>query len=113
MAYLIPDNLRSREDVSAPIRRVATAFKIALDDDVVVWFEPLFDSTGERPHFVVLLPDHGVATVEVLDVGHAQLLGTLRGRIRLVADGREIEADQPLARAERRAEKLRALIGPE
>jgi hypothetical protein len=110
VAWLIPDNLRSREDVPAAIRRVATAFKIALDDDVIVWFEPLFDAAEERPHFIVLLPDHGLATIEVLDVGPSQVLGTLRGQIRLVMGGKEVEREQPLARAERLAQTLRTRI---
>ena len=113
MAWLIPDNLRSREDVPATIRRVATAFKIALDDDVIAWFEPLFDAAEERPHFIVLLPDHGLATIEVLDVGPSQVLGTLRGQLRLVMGGKELEREHPLARAERLAATLRARIGNE
>lgn len=43
MAFLIPDNLRSRQDVPAGIRRVASAFQVGLDEDVTVWYEPLYD----------------------------------------------------------------------
>jgi hypothetical protein len=46
MASLVPDNLASRKDVPAAIRRVARAFQVAADDDVTVWYEPLFDPRG-------------------------------------------------------------------
>jgi hypothetical protein len=57
MAFLIPDNLKSRPDIPAGIRRVASAFQVGLDESAVVWYEPLYDPSGEKPHFVVLLPD--------------------------------------------------------
>jgi hypothetical protein len=107
MAFLIPDSLRNRPGVTAPVQRVAAALRNALDDDVTVWFEPPFDPTGEKPHFVVLMPDNGVAVLEVLDVPANKLLGVVRGRLRLECDGNEVELHQPLERAEAFAAVLR------
>lgn len=67
MAFLIPDNLRSRQDVPAAIRRIAGAFEIGLDETATVWFEPLYDPSGNKPHLVVLLPERGVAVLEVIE----------------------------------------------
>ena len=92
------------------LRRVATALKLGLDDDAIVWFEPQWDESGEKPHFVIFLPDHGIAVAEVLSVRAAKLLGVLRGRLRAERDGEEIDVEQPLARAERHAEILRDRI---
>lgn len=106
MAFVIPDNMRSRKGVPAGIRRAASAFQIALDDDATVWFEPPFDPSGERPHFVVLLPDRGVAVLECLDASWGQVLGSAGPRLRLERDGQEVEVENPIARA---AEMERAL----
>ena len=81
MAFLIPEGLRSRKDVPESIRRVAGALQTALDDDVTVWFEPLFHPIKERPHPVVLEPRRGVGVVEVLrGESQAPLRGARRGR---------------------------------
>lgn len=113
MAFLIPDNLRSRSGVPGGVRRVASAFKIGLGESVTVWYEPLYDPKGEKPHFVVLLPDQGIVVLEVLEVKHGGLLGVLRGRLRFERDGREIEVENPLIRAERLAGILRKRIDVE
>jgi hypothetical protein len=113
MAFLIPDNLRSRQDLATSVRRFATALKNGLDDEVIVWFEPLFDPTGAKPHFVVLMPDNGIAVLEVLDVTANRLLGVVRGKLRLERDGQEIEVEQPIARAEAFAAALRQRIAAE
>jgi hypothetical protein len=110
MAHLIPDNLKSRADVSAPIRRVASAFQVALDESVICWFEPLFDPEGQKPHFVVLLPEQGIAVFEVLDLKSDTFLGAFRGRVRFLRDGREIEVENPLVRADTLCEKLKARL---
>jgi len=111
MAFLIPDNLKSRKDVSDAIRRVARAFAIALDEDVTVWYEPLFDPDGELPHLVVLDPRLGIVVLEVLKGrDKANLLGAVRGRLRIEIDGEEREVDNPLERAERFADALRTRL---
>jgi hypothetical protein len=110
MAILVPDNLGSRKDVAEAIRRVANAFQTGLDDDVVVWYEPPYDPTNERPHLVVLEPRIGVVVLEVLKGKQGSVLGALRGRIRLEVDGTEVEVSDPLERAERFAASLRELI---
>ncbi|MCZ7588259.1 MAG: AAA family ATPase [Gaiella sp.] len=113
MAHLIPDSIRSQQGVPSTHRRVATALKLGLDDGAIVWYEPLFDADGTKPHFIVLLPDNGLAVIEVLDVRASKLLGVVRGKLRIELDGEEVEADQPLVRAEVYAETLRARIAAE
>jgi hypothetical protein len=113
MAQLIPDNARSREDIPAAVRRLATGLKLALDDDAIVWYQPLFDDPTGQPRFVVLLPDNGIAVLEVFDVCRAQVLGVLRSRIRVEQNGREQEMDSPLAVADCLAAELRQRVAAE
>lgn len=113
MAFLIPDNLKSNAHVSSTIRRVAGAFQIGLDDGVTVWYEPLYDPTGEKPHFVILIPFLGIIVLEVLDVEATNILGVIRGRLRIRRDGEEVEADSPLIRAKRLVDVLRQRIALE
>jgi hypothetical protein len=97
VAHLVPDNLSSRKDVPEPIRRVARAFAVAADDDVIVWYEPLFDPTGRHPHLVVLEPRVGVVVLEVLS-----------GRDPV--DPSAPMGASPLARAEGLADNLRTAL---
>jgi hypothetical protein len=113
MAFLIPDNLKSRTDVPSSARRVASAFQVGLDESVVVWYEPLYDPSGGKPHFVIMLPDRGVILLEVLEAKAAKILGVIRGKIRLERDGREVEVGNPLSRAEMFADILRKRINLE
>jgi hypothetical protein len=97
--------------VSDAFRRVAQAFAVAFEGDTTVWFEPLYDPSGELPHFVVLEPRIGIIVLEVLkgrDKG--KLLGAVRGKLRLEIAGDEVEVDNPLERAERLAASLRAQL---
>lgn len=99
MGYLIPENLRSRRDVSPGVARFAAALRDGLDDDVIVWYEPMFDLDGERPDLVVLIPYAGILVMEVLESRAAAIRGVRGGRL-LVADGWEPkEIDGPLNRA--------------
>ena len=113
VAFLIPENLRSRADLPPLVQRVAIALRNGLDDDAIVWFEPLFDARGSKPHFVVLMPDNGIAVVEVLAVRPNKLLGSVRGRLRIVRENEEADVEQPLARAESFAATLRERIAAE
>lgn len=107
---MIPDDVKTKPVVPSTIRKVLEALQMGLDERVTVWYEPLYDPAGEKPHLVVLFPDRGVAVLEVLAARDASLIGPFRGKIRLVRDGVEIEADNPLERAERLAAKLRERI---
>lgn len=113
MAFLIPDNIKSRKDVPSAIQRVAKALEIALDDTATLWFEPLFDPSKQKPHYVLLLPDRGVVVMEVLEAKSSGILGSVRGKLRLMRDATEVEVDNPLDRAERFAAILRQRIGAE
>lgn len=113
MAYLVPDNLKSRNDVAAAIRKTVSAFQVSLDDSSTVWYEPLYDPTGEKPHLVVLHPDRGIVVLEVMDTKGGGLLGALRGGLRLVRDGREVEVANPLVRADLLASSLRTRVKDE
>ncbi len=113
MAFIIPENLRSRRDVPNAVRQTASAFQIGLGGDATAWYEPLYDPSGTEPHFVVSFPDRGIAVMEILRVKSGGLLGVLRGKIRLQRDGDEIEADNPLSRAENLAKQLKQRIASE
>jgi len=113
MAFLIPDNLKSRRDVPGAIQRVAKALEIALNDQATLWFEPLFDPSNQKPHFVLLMPDRGIVVLEVLEAKATGILGMVRGKLRLTRDGREVEIDNPLTRAECFAGVLRDRISAE
>ena len=111
MALLIPDSLRSRKDVPATVRRVAGALGTALDDDVTIWYEPMFDHEGSRPDLVVLDPRSGVTVIEVLKgSGKTQLLGAIDGQLRVATDGKEVAIPSPLVRADAFASALRSAI---
>lgn len=111
MALLIPDSLRSRKDVPDAVRRMAGALGTALDDDVTVWYEPLFDHEGSRPDLVVLDPRSGVVVIEVLKgTGRSKLLGAVGGEIRMESDGKESTVSSPIDRAEAFAQLLRAAV---
>lgn len=98
MAFVIPENLRTRRDVPAGVARLGRALQEGLDDVATVWYEPLFDRTGERPDLVVLVPDAGILVIEVLESKANAIRGTRNGRLVVGGDGVEIET--PLARAE-------------
>lgn len=85
MAYLIPENLRSRRDVPPGVARLATALRDGLDDDVTVWYEPMFDVEGERPDLVLLLPNLGILVAEVLELRAGPIGGVGEGGLRIVA----------------------------
>lgn len=104
MAILIPENLRSNKAVPEAVRRVASALQTGLDDDAMVWYEPLFDVSSERPHLVVLEPRIGLVMLEV--ISH-KVLGGLRGNLHLEVDGTEEVTSSPLERAERFASAFR------
>jgi len=106
VAFLIPDNLKSRSDVPSNIKRVAGAFQVGLDENVTVWYEPLYDASGEKPHLVILLPDKGIVVLETLDIKAGGVLGVLRDKIRISRDGQEIEVENPIERAERLSKTL-------
>ncbi len=113
MAFLIPDNLKSRNDVSAPIRRVADAFQIGLDESATLWYEPPYDPDGGRPHFVLFVPDRGIIVFEVLTSDSKSTLGAIRGKIRLTVDGAETTTDSPITRAKALATVLSERLGAE
>lgn len=113
MAFLIPDNLKSKQDVTVGIRKIANAFQVALEENVCVWYEPLFDPTDNKPDFVVMFPDRGIVVLEALDVSAHSLLGTLRGKIRIKRDGKEIETKNPLERANSLGKVLRERVNSE
>ena len=110
MAFLVPDNLGSRKDVSDAVRRVARAFQTGLEEDSTVWFEPLFDPENQRPHFVVLVPQHGVVVLEVVKGKQGSVLGAIGGEIKVDVDGLEQSVDDPLIRAQCFAGSLRVLF---
>lgn len=110
MAFLIPENLRSRSDILPGVSRLARLLQDSLDDAATVWYEPLFDPDGDRPDVVVLVPDVGVLVLEVLEAKAGMIQG-VRGD-QLVVSGRSgvhLVSD-PLSRAARFARALQDRI---
>ncbi len=87
MAFLIPENLRTRSGVPAGVCRGARVLHEALDDDATVWSEPLFDDSGKRSDLVALVPDVGVLVIEVLEEKAGAMRGVRNGRILLHKGG--------------------------
>jgi hypothetical protein len=111
VAFLIPENLRNNSALPPGHRRVVTALAVGLEEQVTVWYEPPFDRDGERPDFVVLDPALGVVVVAVFDQHPDQdVLGAVRGELRVAADGTERVVPDPLARADRFGKELQDLI---
>lgn len=104
MAFLIPENLRFSREIPAGHRRVASALAAGLGDHATAWFEPPFDPTGTRPDFVVLDPTLGVVVLVVVD---GEVLGTVRGRLRVAGPDGEQDAPDPLEQAAAFTEALR------
>lgn len=113
MAYLIPENLRSRRDVPTGVARFASALRDGLDDDVTVWYEPMFDVAGERPDLVILIPTIGIVVLEVLETRAFSLQGK-EGDSLIVGSGAQARPTQnPLSRARRFAERLTSAVAAE
>lgn len=111
MAFLIPENLRTRADVAPGTARLARVLQEALDDTTTVWYEPLFDRRGHRPDLAVLVPDTGILVLEVLE-SKAGTIKDIRGRSLVVsgADGTLRPIQDPLAKAERFASVLHTAL---
>lgn len=106
MALLIPENLRSRRDIAPGVARLARALQEGLDDLATIWYEPLFDQTGDRPDLVVLVPDAGVLVIEVLESKANAIRGASGDRLVVDRMGERVEMPTPLARAEAFATNL-------
>jgi hypothetical protein len=64
MAFLIPDNIASRDDLRSGLRSVAQFLRDALPEEVTVWLE----AERERdPYLLVLDPSCGVLVLDVVD----------------------------------------------
>ena len=100
MAWLIPDNLRRRKDIPAPVKQCAEAFATAMGKSVTVWYEPPFDPAGERPDFIVLDPRRGIAVFSVVARPKEDILGMFRGTLRIHAGGAESEFPNPVLKAD-------------
>ncbi len=112
MAKLIPENLKNRGDVKNAIRKVAIALEM-LPSDAIVWYEPLYDQSGEKPDFVVWLPDRGIAVLEVLDAKVEGIIGFRRGKIWLMRNNEEVKIENPISRASRFVANLSKMIDDE
>lgn len=111
MAFLIPANLRNNSALPSSHRRVATALAVGLDDAATVWYEPPFDTTGERPDFVVLDPSVGIVVVVVFDQRQDQdVLGAVRGELRVAEGAAEQAVVNPLERANQFGHQMQSAI---
>ena len=110
MAFLIPENLRRRNDVPSGVQRTARVLQDALDDACTAWYEPLFDVGGERPDLVVLVPDVGIIVLEVLEEKAGAIRGIQEGKLAITKSSSERLVEDPLRRATAFADGLRASI---
>ncbi|MDQ6726593.1 MAG: ATP-binding domain-containing protein [Actinomycetota bacterium] len=110
MAFLIPENLRRRNDVATGVHRTARLLQDALDDASTAWYEPLFDVGGQRPDLVVLVPDVGILVLEVLEEKAGAIRGVQDGKLAITKSSAEQLVDDPLGRAQAFAERLRAAV---
>lgn len=65
-AFLIPENIATRDDLPSTLRSVAQALRDSLPEDVTVWLE------GERegdPYLLVLDPSCGALVLDAVDEG--------------------------------------------
>lgn len=113
MALLIPENLRSRRDVPPGANRLARVLESAFDDDATVWYEPLFDGSGERPDVVVLVPDAGVLVLEILEEKANAVKGVEGGKLAVAKGGVQGLVDDPLHRATAFARSLASRLDRE
>ena len=113
MAWLIPENLRRRKDLPGAVKLCADAFSSALGDEVTVWYEPPFDPTGERPDFILLVPQYGVIVLSAVMQMKEEIIGIFRGRLHIVVDGQEKDLPDPFARAIAAMELLNARMKAE
>lgn len=111
MAYLIPENLRTRRDVPPAVGSVARILAEHLDFGATVWYEPLFAVGDEHPDLIVLVPDTGVLVVEVLQAKRTAVVD-VAGSTLTVKDesGKRVAVLHPLAKAERFAEQIRQQV---
>jgi len=110
MAFLIPDNLRTRRDVPPAAASLARLLGDALHDSATVWYEPLFDVDGDRPDLIVLMPDTGVLVIEILQQKAAAIVKVADGHLTVTEDGDTRTVEDPLRRALRFAESLAARV---
>lgn len=112
MAFLIPDNLKSRTDVPPEVRNVARALELGLDDDAVVWFEPACSPDAAQPDLIVLLPDLGITVLQVFGGDEWKLLQPPAGSAP-TRGGQRGSMEERLRLADQVAEVLRSRIANE
>jgi superfamily I DNA and RNA helicase len=107
VAFLIPENLRTRRDVPPAVATLARILSDHLDFGATVWYEPLFAVDDQRPDLVVLVPDAGVLVLQVLQAKRTAVVG-IAGNVLTVKDegGARVEVPHPLARARSFAEAI-------
>ncbi len=63
-AFLIPENIPTRDDLPSALRGMAQALRDLLPEDVTVWLE---DRDGQAPFLLILDPSCGVLALDVMD----------------------------------------------
>jgi hypothetical protein len=86
MAFLIPENIASRSDVSGVLQSIAKAFRDDVPDDVTVWLDQEGDA-GEQ-YLTVLDPTIGIALIYRPPIAARDMTGGLFRR-------REVRAELP------------------
>ncbi len=100
MAFLIPDNLKSKKDSPNYLKRIATALQHGLDDSVQIWLKPIYHSSNGNTFFIVLIPNRGIAVLNILETKGMKILGLVRNKLRLDNSNQEVELDNPIVTAQ-------------
>jgi hypothetical protein len=106
VGYLIPENLRTRNDVPTGVNRLARVLQESLDDTSTIWYEPLFNLNGDRPDCVALIPDVGIIVLEVLEEKAGAIKGVKDHKFAVTKGGVDLTIDDPFERAQRFAKGL-------
>lgn len=103
MTYLIPANMRTQSDVPPLFKRFASVFAdLALENEAILWLDRLLPDGRQRPFFVLLLPDSGIAVIEIFPGwGYPQgkIQGAFREALRIDSNGIEVEVTDLLFEA--------------
>lgn len=107
MAYLIPENIPSRNDVPESVQTVAGSFRDLVDDEVTVWLES--DGAGD-PTLLVLDPEAGLLSIEAPS---QTTLGIRRSAGLFKRRNKAPRLDDVMASAHERAQMAEKLLAAE
>lgn len=110
MAFLLPENIPSRNDISRRLQSVARAARDHLPEEATVWLREEKDEKGEGYRFLVLLDP--AAGILVLEAPPERSRQAKRRKFKPEAEKVRRQVEKNLARRGQRAEALRVTSLP-